>query len=112
MIGRGREWLQKCGDSTDRRPGNAWDQYLYDARRFTSRSEARQQARKAGGTVYRFDPLSGDVSPLAPEAPDGSLCDRCRGYSAWSGMCVNPKSEFFRVNVSYTDVCAEWEEKP
>lgn len=110
VIGKGREWLQSNGtDMPDIPQKCTWSQYLYNAKRFESRFEAKRKARIIGGAVYRFDPLNGKAEPLKREPPKGAICDNCRGYIHFDGTCRNPESEYYRVNVSYRDVCEEWE---
>lgn len=112
VVRKGREWLQSSRpDLIGAKLEYIWSPYLYNAKQLSSRSEARIKARKTGGTVYRFNPVTGDAVSLKRELPPGAICDTCRGYTAWDGACINPESEYYRTNVSYMDVCEDWRAK-
>jgi hypothetical protein len=109
IVGRGRLWLKNGRPDLDTILGGCnWSQYVSDAKKFDCRQEAKRKARKVGGVVYRFYPFTWKVELLQQKIPEGAVCNTCRGYRAWDGTCINPESEYYRVNVSYQDVCEEW----
>ena len=84
---------------------------VYDAKRYDTAKEANRTAKKVGGTVWRFNPATGNKQRITPQIPDNAKCDPCRKYIPFDGSCRNPDSEFYREPVSMEDVCEEWKEK-
>lgn len=112
IIGRGRLWLKGGRPDIDEMLGGCeWSQYVSDAKKYSERYEAKRKARRVGGVVYRFNPATWKAELLQQKIPEGAICDTCWGYRAWDGACINPESEFYRVNVSYQDVCEDWGNK-
>ena len=84
---------------------------VYDAKRYDTAKEANRAAKKIGGAVWRFNPVTGNKQRITHQIPDNAKCDTCGKYVPFDGSCRNPDSEFYREPVSMEDVCEEWKEK-
>ena len=112
IVGKGRDWLISNRPDVLRLPNaHIWSQHIYDAKRFENRRDARKKAREVGGKIWLFCPATGKKSEVTVTLPEGAVCDTCRGYTPYDGICRKPESEYYREPVSYMGVCEEWEEK-
>ena len=109
IVGRGKLWMiSSRPDLLELPQSHLWSQYAWDAKKFDNRAEAKRKARKVGGAVYSFNMANGKTELLKQKIPEGAVCDTCRGYRPWNGVCNNPESEYYGTNVSYQDVCEDW----
>ena len=112
IVGKGREWLKSSRPDLLQLPESIlFSIYIHDAKQFDTRREARRKARKIGGTVWQFNPATGNKTEVVVTIPKGAKCDNCRTWTPYDGVCKNTESEYYREPVSMDDVCEEWEGK-
>ena len=112
IVAKGREWLMSGRPDLLELPhAHVFSIYIHDAKQFDSRREAKKRARKVGGTVWVFNPVTGKREECVSAVPPGAKCDTCRKWTPYDGVCRNPDSENYRVPVSMEDVCDEWGDK-
>lgn len=112
IIRKDNCWVKSSRpDLLDLQIPNLFSQYLYDAKEFDTRREAKKAAMKIGGEVWLFDRITGRKELAWRKPEEGARCDTCRKYAGYDGECKNPKSEYYRIYVGINDVCDEWTEK-
>ena len=110
IVRKGRDWLRSSRpDLIDIPIANLFSVYLNDAKEFDTRKDAKKTAKKVGGEVWLFVRATGRHELVWQKPPDGATCGTCRKYAGYDGECKKPESEFYRVPVSITDCCDEWE---
>lgn len=112
IVGKGREWLKSSRPDLLALPqASLFSIYVHDAKQFDTRREAKRAARKIGGTVWQFNPVTGKRTEMVVVIPPGAKCDNCRKWTPYDGICRNPESEYYREPVSMEDVCEEYGNK-
>jgi hypothetical protein len=112
IVSKGKEWLM-CDrqDFLELPHSHVYSIYVYDAKKFDTRLEAKRYARKVGGKVWTFNQATGNRKELVSTVPVDADCDKCLWYRPWDGTCRNPESEYYKEPVSYQDICEDWEAK-
>lgn len=109
IVRKGHGWLKSSRPDLLEMPvSNMFSPYMYDAKEYDTRKEAKKAALKIGGEVWAFIRVTGWKELSWRKPPEGAVCDTCRKYTGYDGQCKNPLSEYYRTGVSIVDVCDEW----
>lgn len=110
IVRKDGKWLKSSRPDIIEIPiAHLFSGYLYDAKEFIFRKDAKRTAKKVGGEVWRFVRITGKHELVWRMPPEGAKCGTCRKYAGYDGECKKPESEYYRVPVSMEDCCDEWE---
>lgn len=112
IVRKDGKWLKSSRpDIISIQIAHLFSEYLYDAKEFTFRRDAKRTAAKVGGEVWSFVRVTGEHHLVWRQPPADAKCDTCSKWTPFDGVCRNQQSENYREPVSMEDVCDEWEDK-
>lgn len=105
-----RRWLMSTRPDLLGDPGwKGFSPYTNDAKQFKTVKEARKEARKVCGKIFKFNPVTQALQELADDLPPSASCGNCGQYTPMNGACRNPESENYRETVLCGMKCSAWE---